>query len=103
MLKKIEIKMSLCTKFGIHQPIRLRKDGVTAKKSVHFAYSNLLSVFEAEVRLSDIVDQHDIFKLQPNYARTKRMWVKSNGVELTMFTSSTPALDLIDFMQRAMF
>ena len=54
--------------------------------------------FEAEV----IVDQHD-FKLQPNYARTKRLWVKSTGVELTtcMFASSSPALDHTDFIQKS--
>ena len=31
MLKQIEIKVSLCEKSGIHQPIRLREDGFTAK------------------------------------------------------------------------
>ena len=31
MLKQIEIKVSLCKKSGIHQPIRLRKDGFTAE------------------------------------------------------------------------
>ena len=60
MLKQIEIKVSLCKKSGIHQPIRLRKDGFTAKKSIEFAESNLLSVLEAEVKLFNIVDQHDI-------------------------------------------
>ena len=41
--------------------------------------------------------------LQPIYARTKRLWVKSTGVELTacMFASSTPALDHIDFIQNS--
>ena len=100
MLKQIEIKMSLCKKSGIHQPIRLRKDGFNAKKSINFAESNLVSVIEAEVKLSNIVDQHYISKLQPNYTRTKRLWVKSNGVELTMFTSSAPDLHLIDFIQK---
>ena len=51
--------MSLCKKSGTHQPIRLRKDGFTAK-NMEFAESNLLSVLEAEVKLSNIVDQHDI-------------------------------------------
>ena len=60
MLKQIEIKVSLCKKSDIHQPIRLRKDGFTAKISIEFAESNLLSVLEAEVKLSNIVDQHDI-------------------------------------------
>ena len=60
MLKQIEIKVSLRKKSGIHRPIRLRKDGFTAKKSMEFAVSNLLSVLEAEVKLSNIVDQHDI-------------------------------------------
>ena len=56
-----EIKVSLCKKSGIHQPIRLRKDGFTArKKSIEFAESNLLSVLEAEVKLSNIADQYDI-------------------------------------------
>ena len=45
------------------------------KKSIKFAKSNLLSVLEAEVKLSNIVGQHDIL-LQLNYARTKRLWVK---------------------------
>ena len=40
MLKQTEIKVSLCKKSGIHQPIR--------------------SVLETEVKLSNIVDQHDI-------------------------------------------
>ena len=31
MLKQIEIKVSLCKKSGMQQPIRLRKDGFTAK------------------------------------------------------------------------
>ena len=60
MLNQIEIKVSLWKKSGIHQPIRLRKDGFTAKTSIEFAESNLLSVLEAEVKLSNIVDQHDI-------------------------------------------
>ena len=60
MLKQIEVKVSLCKKCGTHQPIRLRKDGSTAKKSIKFAESNLLSVFEAEVKLANIVDQHNI-------------------------------------------
>ena len=60
-LKQIEIKVSLCKKSGIHQPIRLRKDGFTAKKSIKFAESNLLlTVLEAEAKLSSIVDLHDI-------------------------------------------
>ena len=80
--------------------MRLREDGFTAKKSIEFAEFNLLSVLEAEIKLSNIVDQHDIY-LQPNQSRTKRLWVKSNGVELTMFTSFTPALDLIDFIQNS--
>ena len=54
------IKVSLCKKSGIHQPIRLRKNGFTAKKSIEFAESNLLSVFEAEVKLSNIVDKNEI-------------------------------------------
>ena len=29
------------------------------------------------------------------------LWVKSNGVELTWLTSSTAALDLIDFIQKS--
>ena len=62
--------------------------------------SNLLPVLEAEVKLSNIVDQHDI-SLQPNYTKTKRLWVKSSGVELTMFASSTPTLDHIDFIQKS--
>ena len=100
MLKQTEIKLSLCKESGIHQPIRLRKDGFTATKSVKFAESNLLSVLEAEVKLSNIIDQHNI-QLQPNYAKTTRLWVKSNGVKLTMFTISTPAFDLIDFIQKS--
>ena len=48
MLKQIEIKVSLCKKSGIHQPIRLRKDGFTAKKSIEFAESNLLSVLDVK-------------------------------------------------------
>ena len=61
MLMQIEIKVSLCKKSGIHQPIRSRKDGFNAKKkSIEFAESNLLSLLEAEVKLSNIVDQHDI-------------------------------------------
>ena len=60
MLKQIEIKVSLCKESGTHQPIRLRQDGFTAKKSIEFVESNLLSVLEAEVKLSNIVDQHDI-------------------------------------------
>ena len=56
-----EIKVSPCKKSGIHQPIRLRKDGCTeTKKSIKFEKSNLLSVLEAEVKLSNIVGQHDI-------------------------------------------
>ena len=31
ILKQIQIKLSLCKKSGMHQPIRLRKDGFTAK------------------------------------------------------------------------
>ena len=31
----------------------------------------------------------------------KMLWVKSNGVELTWLTSSTAALDLIDFIQKS--
>ena len=48
--------------------------------------------FEAEVKLSNMIFNHS-----PNYAGTKRLWVKSNGVELTtcMFPSSTPTLDHI--------
>ena len=57
-------------------------------------------MLEAEVKLSNIVDQYDI-KLQPNYESTKMLWVKSNGVELTWLTSSTAALDLIDFIQKS--
>ena len=61
MLKQIDIKVSPCKKSGIHQPIRLRRDGCTeTKKSVKFAKSNLLPVFEAEVKLSNIVGQHGI-------------------------------------------
>ena len=60
MLKQIEIKVSLCKKSSIHQPIRLRKDGFTAKKSIEFAEYNLLSMLDAEVRLSNIIDQYDI-------------------------------------------
>ena len=74
MSKQIEIKVSLCKRSGMHQPIRLRKDGFTAKK------------YE--------------LRSQSNYARTKRMWVKSAGVELTMFASSTQVLDHIDFIQK---
>ena len=68
MLKQIEIKVSLCKKSGIHQPIKLRKDGLpiklrkdgfTAKISIRFAESDLLSVLEAEVKLTNTVDQHD--------------------------------------------
>ena len=47
--------MSLCKKSGIHQPIRLRKDGFTSKKSIEFAESNLLLVLEAEVKLSNML------------------------------------------------
>ena len=60
MLEQIEIKVSLCKKSGIHQPIKLRKDDFTAKKSIEFAESNFLSMLEAEVKLSNIVGQHDI-------------------------------------------
>ena len=60
MLKQTEIKVSLCKKSSIHQAIRLRNDGLTAKKSIEFAESNLLSVLDAEVKLSNIVDQYDI-------------------------------------------
>ena len=61
MLKQIEIKVSVCKKSGMHHSIRLRrKDGFTAKKNIEFATSNLLSVLEAEVKLSNIVDQHHI-------------------------------------------
>ena len=60
MLKQIEIKVSLCLKSGIHQSMRLGKDGFISKNSVEFAESNLLSVLEAEVKLSNIVDQRDI-------------------------------------------
>ena len=60
MLKQTEIKVSLCKKSGIHQPIRLRKDDLNANKSIEFAEPNLLSVLEAEVKLSNIVGQHDI-------------------------------------------
>ena len=70
------------------------------KNSIEFAESNLLSVLEAEVKLSNIVDQCDI-KLQPNYESTKMLWVKSNGVELTWLTNSTAAVDLIDFIQKS--
>ena len=59
MLKQIEIKVSLCKKSGMHKPIKLKKDGFTAK-NIEFAESNLLSVLEAEVKQSNIVDQHDI-------------------------------------------
>ena len=51
--------MSVCKKSGMYQPVRLRKDGFTAK-NIEFAESNLLSVLEAEVKLSNIVHQHDI-------------------------------------------
>ena len=60
MLKTIEIKMSVRKKSGIHQPIRLRKNCFIAKKSIKFAESKLLSVLEIELKLSNIVDQHDI-------------------------------------------
>ena len=73
---------------------KIKKRWLHCKKSIEFAESNLLSVLEVGVKLSNIVDQHDI-RLQPNYARTKRLWVESNGVEFTWLTSSTPALDLI--------
>ena len=59
-LKQIDSKVSPYKKSGIHQPIRLRKDGFTEKKSIKFAESNLLSVLEAEDKLSNIVGQHDI-------------------------------------------
>ena len=36
-----------------------------------------------------------------NYSTTKRLWVKSTGAELTMFVSSTSALDHIDFIQKS--
>ena len=65
LLKQTEIKVSLCKKSGIHQPIILRKDDLTAKNSIEFAESNLLSVLEAEVKLSNIVDQHMIFNYSP--------------------------------------
>ena len=55
MLKQIEIKVSPCKKSGIHQSIRLRKDGFTSKKSIEFAESNLLLVLEAAVKLSSIL------------------------------------------------
>ena len=56
MLKQIEIKVSLCKKSDMHQPIRLRKDGFTAK-NIEFSESNLLSVLKAEFKLSNIVDK----------------------------------------------
>ena len=56
MLEQIDIKVSPCKKYGIHQPIRLRKDGCTeTKKSIKFSKSNLLSVLEAGVKLSNVV------------------------------------------------
>ena len=39
---------------------KLRKDGFIEKKSIEFAESNLLSVVGAEVKVPNIVDQHDI-------------------------------------------
>ena len=99
MLKQSEIKVSPCKKYGIHQPIDQEKMA-SVKKSIKFAKSNLLSVLEAEVKLSNIVGQHDI-SLPPSYVRTKILWVKSNIVELTWSTSSTPALDLIVFIQKS--
>ena len=39
---------------------KIKKDGFTAKEKIEFAESNLLSVLEAEVSLSNIVEQHDI-------------------------------------------
>ena len=53
MLKYIEIKVSLCKKSGMHQPIRLRKEA-SLQKNIEFAESNLLSMLEAEVKLSNI-------------------------------------------------
>ena len=63
MLKQIDIKVSPCRKAGIHQPIAIRSRKMAAlkqKKSVKFAKSNLLSVLEADVKMSIIVGQHDI-------------------------------------------
>ena len=62
MLKQNAIKVSLRKKSGMHQPTRLRKYGFTTKKykNIEFAESNLLSLLEAEIKLSNIVDQHDI-------------------------------------------
>ena len=41
-----------------------------------------------------------IFNYSP-IKQEQRLWVKSNGVGLTMFTSSTPTLDLTDFIQKS--
>ena len=100
----------------------MRQDHFTSKKSVAFAESNLLLVLEAEVKLfnmliniilasnlllvleAEVKLSNMLIKMIFNYARTKRLWIKSNGAELTMLTSSTvPALDLIDFIQTVMF
>ena len=60
MLKQTDIKVNPCKKSGIHQPIKLKNDDCTEiKKSIKLAKFNLLSVLEAEVKLSNIVGQHD--------------------------------------------
>ena len=101
MLKQTEIKVSLCKKIWYPSTNKIKKRWLHCKKSIEFAEYNLLPVLEAEVKLSNIVDQHDNFKLQPNYARTKRLWAKSNGVELTMLPVLPKALDLNDFIQKS--
>ena len=100
-LKRIEIKVSPCKKSGIHQPIRLGKDGFTSKKSIEFAESNLLSVLEAEVKLPSLLTNmiFNYSPITPGPGHLCKNWVKSNG-ELTWLTSSTPVLNLIDFIQK---
>ena len=54
MLKQIEIKVNLCKKSAKKRWLHYKT------KSIEFAESNLLSVLEAEVKLANIVDQHNI-------------------------------------------
>ena len=55
MLKQIEIKVSLRKKSGMHQPIRW----LHCKKILNLQNLNYCQCFEVEVKLSNIVDQHD--------------------------------------------
>ena len=58
MLKKIESESM--QEIWYPSTNTIKKRWLHAKKYVEFAESNLLSVLEAEVKLSNIVDQHDI-------------------------------------------